>query len=86
MLLLLLIVKREENFIGESHKIKVFKKLNKNLYNAPVLALFNFEKVFEVESDASNTGIGDVLMQEGNLIEFFSENLNKARQKWRKYR
>jgi len=52
-----------------------FETLKEKFINAPLLALPNFSKTFEIECDASDVGIGVVLLQEGHPITYFSENL-----------
>jgi hypothetical protein len=64
---------------------KSFKFLRKKVTGPPILSLPNFDKVFEVDCDASHVGIGVVLNQETRTIAFFSEILNEVRKNYSTY-
>jgi len=49
----------------------------------PVLVVLDFTKVFVIEMDASNKGLGAILMQNKQLVAYMSQtlsdrNLNKS--------
>ncbi len=47
-----------------------------------VLKLPDFDKDFEINSDASDFAIGGVIMQEGRLVAFQIRKLSETERKW----
>jgi hypothetical protein len=54
---------------------KSFETLKHAMVTAPVLKLPNFNEEFVIETDASDTGIGVVLQQQGHPIAYLSKAL-----------
>jgi hypothetical protein len=61
---------------------EAFETLKGILVKALVLKLPDFDKAFEIHSDASNCKIGGILVQDGRPVAFESKKLNDTEQRW----
>jgi len=68
------LLKKGALFLWSTVHDAAFHALKQALTSAPVLALPDFSKPFCVETDASGTGIGAVLTQEGHPLAFLSKS------------
>jgi hypothetical protein len=66
------LLKNDMKFNWSSRCNEAFEQLNVLLTTAPVLAQPDIEKPFDVYCDASGSGLGCVLMQEGRVIAYAS--------------
>ncbi|CAM8882542.1 unnamed protein product [Rhodiola kirilowii] len=71
---------RKDCFAWSSNSQEAFDKLKQALSSTPTLGLPYFSARFEVQTDASSTGIGAVSSQKGRPIAFFSKQLTRTLQ------
>lgn len=74
------LLKKHVVFLWTIEKEESFQALKNALITAPVLALPDFRKPFEVETNTSDKGTGVVLMQEGHPIAYLSKTLGPRTQ------
>ena len=69
------LLKKDTKFIWTEECDASFQELKKRLVTAPVLILPDVHKDFQVYCDASRQGLGGVLMQEGKVVAYPSQQL-----------
>lgn len=62
-------------FVWMSVHSTTFMALKTTLVEAPILALLDFIKQFQLQTDASDMGVGAVLLQGGHPLAFVSKAL-----------
>jgi len=81
------LLKPRQKFVMSVEGERAFNKLKEMLCSAPVLRSPDFSKPFYIHCDASNTGVGGVLVQRSESgeeypIAFVSKKLNKAQKNY----
>jgi hypothetical protein len=71
------LLKKGNKYVWSEACDEAFKHLNKLLITSPVLAQPDTTKPFDVYCDASGTGLGGVLMQEGHVISYSLRQLRR---------
>jgi hypothetical protein len=71
------LLEKDKKFVWTPECEQAFRTLRTLLTSAHVLAQPDIEKLFDVYCDASGTGLGCVLMQEGRVIAYASRWLRK---------
>ncbi len=77
-----LLKKSSGNYEWDKTCNEAFGTLKDILVEAPVLKLPDFDKDFDIHSNAFNFATGGVLMQDGRPMEFESKKLSEMEQRW----
>jgi len=72
------LLSEENEYCWDIRHTDAYNRLKVMLCREPVLQYFAPDKPITVQSDASKSGIGAVLMQEGKVVEYASRALSKA--------
>lgn len=64
---------QKDNFFWNPEATAAFQQLKTAMCTAPVLRMLDFTQSFIIETDASNEGMGAVLMQQGQPISYLSK-------------
>lgn len=71
---------KKGGFTWTEAAIKSFEQLKKCMITSLILSLPDYSLPFTIETDASDLGVGAVLMQKGRPMTFLSKELSKKHQ------
>ena len=74
--------KQDTIWAWESEQQQAFKKIKTALTTLPVLMYFDKDKDHIIQTDASKTGLGAVLLQEGQPIVYASRTLTETEKRY----
>ncbi|GBN42352.1 Transposon Ty3-I Gag-Pol polyprotein, partial [Araneus ventricosus] len=73
---------KNTEFVWSANEQKAFEDLKKCVTNAPVLSFYNKDKMSTISVDASQYGLGAVLLQEDHPIAYASSSLTETQQRY----
>ena len=76
------LTRKDVSFVWDDTCEEAFNELKRRLTSAPVLVVPNPEVMYTVYTDASRSGLGCVLMQEGKVIAYASRQLKPHEQNY----
>ncbi|CAN0906454.1 Retrovirus-related Pol polyprotein from transposon 297 [Linum grandiflorum] len=71
---------KKDKFLWTEKATQAFENLKNCMIQVPVLALPDFQTPFTLETDASGTGIGAVMSQQGRPLAYLSQALSHRNQ------
>ena len=72
------LLQKDVHWHWEEHHKKSFENVRKLLSSDPCLAFFDVSKTITIQVDASNSGLGAALLQEGEPVAYASRSLTSV--------
>ena len=72
-------------FKWTSAQQQAFEELKQRLCSAPVLSLPNLQQSFEIQTDALEYALGEILMQHGHPVAYHSETFSNIVRRYPTY-
>ena len=69
------LTRKEVKFVWDDSCEEAFRELKQRLTTVPILTVPNSDEPYVVFTDASGTGLGGVLMQNGKVVAYASRQL-----------
>ena len=73
-----LLLKKESDFIWDETQTRAFNKVKQLITDVPVLGYYDSNKELVLETDASKSGLGCCIFQDGRPIAYASKSLTKS--------